>query len=187
VGSYNKLESVLEVPLEAAICTTCQETPGKVGDESCPVCEGSGKSKQERSVKLRGRIRNIVKCEFEDWLEYQARRRLFVMKDKLTPAEYDESFDKLQEGIASYTFAWNGKAFVSALSQLPGQVQLLMLLAKDADRLTGKPQDVTEVDLAKALRDDHPSSRMLVAAIRTAMDSSPNFLAPPIRGTAVDD
>lgn len=187
MGSYNKLEGICEVPLEAAICTTCQETPGKVGDEVCPVCEGSGRSKKERSVKLRGRLRNIVKCEFEDWLEYQARRRLFSMKDKLSAQEYDESFDKLQEGIAAYTFAWGGKAYAAALSQLPGQVQLLMLLAKDADRLTGKPQDVTETDLINAMRRDHPSAPMLAAALKSIMDASPNFLSPPIRGTADQD
>ena len=189
MGDFNKLEGLHEVPLEPLPCDTCRDTPGKVGaDEACPVCEGSGKSKKERSVKLRGRLRNIVKCEFEDWLEYQARRRLFVMKDRLTPAEYNESFDKLQEGIASYTFAWGGKAYVAALSQLPGQVQLLMLLAKDADRLTGKPQDVTEMELIRCMRRGNPSAPMLAAALKAVMDSSPNFLSPPMRGTeAVDD
>lgn len=188
MGDFNKLEGLHEVPLETLPCDTCRETQGKVGDEVCPVCEGSGKSKKERSVKLRGRLRNIVKCEFEDWLEYQARRRLFVMKDRLTPQEYSESFDKLQEGIAAYTFAWNGKAFQAAVSQLPGQVQLLMLLAKDADRITGKPQDVNEGELIRAMRQGTPTAPMLAAALKAIMDSSPNFLSPPMRGTeAVDD
>lgn len=187
MGSYNKLESVHEIPLGHDPCTTCQETPGKVGDEVCPVCEGSGQSKTVKTLKLRGRLRNIVKCEFEDWLELQARMRLHAMHGKIPQSYYDESMVALQKSIAAYTFAWGGDAYRAAVLQLPGRVQLLMLLAKDADRLTGKPQDITEQDIIDAMKDGSASSTMLAEALQQIIVASPNFLSPPIRGAETVD
>ena len=184
IGDYNKLEGVCEIPLGYVPCTTCQDTPGKVGDEVCPVCEGSGHGQQVKTLKLRGRLRNIVKCEFEDWLELQARMRLFSMHGKIPQEYYDESMLALQKSIASYTFAWGGDAYREAILQLPGRVQLLMLLVKDADRLTGKVQDITEIDLINAMKQDSPSAPMMSEALTTIIRATPNFLAPPIRGTA---
>lgn len=181
MADWNKIEGVHEIPVPGLPCPACEAT-GKVGDEVCPACEGSKLDKRERSLKLRARIRNKLKCEFEDWLEYQARRRLFDMRGKISQLEYDESMVALQKAIASYTFTWGGDAYGAAIQQLPGRVKLFMLLAEDADRLTGKKQDVTEMDIINWL-EDATILPLLSNALNDIIDASPNFRAAPVRGT----
>lgn len=161
-------------------CSTCSGTK-KVLDEDCPACESTGWDKKERSVKLRNRVRNWLKFQFEDWLEYQARSRLFRMKDKLEQGQYEEASDRLDKNIGAFTYAWQGDCYKEAVQQTPGRVKLFMLLIEDADRLTKEKQTWTESDVVDWLRDEKVAP-LLATALKSIMEASPNFYGPPVKG-----
>lgn len=145
----------------------------------------------ERSIKFRARVRNIVKAQFEDWIEYRARRRLFDMQEgenPLNPLEFKMSMQELTKSIASYTLAWNGDACNQALVQVPGMCKMYMLLMKDGDRLLEKsegpafrPQPYTESDILTWMNDE-VIGHLLADAFGEIRKASPNFHQPPVRG-----
>lgn len=118
MGDYNRIESNYEVPV-----------PGG-------------------SIFLRGRLTNRVKAQFEDWLEAQARKRVFAMREHLEPEEFRESMQAVVESCASGALSWGGAACQSALKQVPGVAKLLALLANDAKDIR---QSVDEAAILKIL------------------------------------
>ena len=197
MGNYNKIDGLLEVPLPGEKCQVCEGT-GKVSvaegeetkEQQCGQCSGTGEVGPKKSIKLRNRIRNKIKAEFEDWLEYHARRRVFDMRTKFTAEEFAEMIKSVTRECAAYTFAWGGEAWESSIKQLPGTVTMIKLLIDDADRLTREDnveyrgQNVTETKVMEWMN-DKVVGPMLAAVFHSIMDASPNFLSPPVRG--IDD
>jgi len=180
MGNYNQIDGIIEVPHDKG------------------------------TIKLKRRIRNKVKCDFEDWMELQARKRPYALKDKLQPEEYRESMDAVARLAASGGLNWGGPAMQAALAGLPGIVKLISLLAQDAgDRATESDiLHLMQTTEAIEKREDswvivsietgepisvHPTERDaknslkklpdLVGALNQIIESNKaNFLDPPVRG-----
>lgn len=186
MGDFNKIEGIYEVPIPGPPCPTCEGTgkvklEGDAEEKECITCNSLGFADVEKSLKLRSRVRNIVKVEYEDWLEYRLRRRVFDKRSTMDVAEFKESMDAVARQIGSYAASWGGETWDMSMKQIPGMVKFLLLLAKDADRLTNERQDVDEMTILKMLKDPKQAI-VLRGAIKEITDASPNFLAPPVKG-----
>ena len=180
MGDFNKIDGCYELPLPRDKCPPCDGS-GKDKDAECVHCRGDGCVGPELTIKLRGRVRNIVKALFEDWLEGQARRRVFDMRQTMNPQEFRESMDAVARGVGSYTFAWGGDAWAVSLGNIRGQAKYFYLLMQDADRLTNERQTYEEPDFIRWLK-SRDMAVMFADANKQIMDATPNFLAPPVRG-----
>ena len=143
MGDFNTMNGVVEVPLPDG-----------------------------KSLKLARFVKNKVKAKFEDWLETRARKRVFEVKDQLTPQEFKESMRAVTEAAASGSLSWGGDAWVSSLQQMPGIVEMARLLAESAGEKV-EPSQVHEYLLQGVPIGD---------VVREALTSTPNFLSPPVRG-----
>lgn len=152
MGDYNQIEGVYEVPVEGGTA---------------------------RSLFLRGRVTNRVKARYEDWLEAQARKRVFRLREELDLKEYQESQKAVATASGAGAFSWGGDAWKASLQQQPGMVKLIYLLAEDA-RQSHPEQKVTEADVL-ALLSDKKNSGDLGLAVQQILDTSPNFMSPPDR------
>ena len=196
MGAYNKIDGVCEVPLPGDPCVPCEGT-GKVtvaeGEETkeqpCGECGATG-YQTIKTIKLRNRIRGKVKADYEDWLEYEARRRPFDFKDQFTAEELNKMHSTVAAEVGARTYRWGGRAWESSITQLPGIIKIIKLLADDADRYFRKDdqryqgQHVTESQVMDMMR--HPvSSHVLGEAYAGILRATPNFQEPPVRG--IDD
>ena len=124
-----------------------------------------------------GRLTNRVKAQYEDWMEARARKRVFDLRASLDKQEFLESMQAVQEACASGSFSWGGDAWLSSLRQLPGRIKMIVLLANDE-----KVTESAVLGLAKLPE----IFSALASEVRALLESSPNFLYPPIRGNQSD-
>ncbi len=152
----------------------------------------------EGSVYLRAIVPPRVKGEFESWLEASARRNLFELRpggpapkdQQLEPDEYQESLQASVEASGAGTFRWGGAACLKAFQQIPGMMQMVILLSRSADRVMRIDQKLTEERILgwidNTAERGGPVWQGVIAAIKQILSSTPNFLAPPTRGTTQD-
>ena len=131
----------------------------------------------EKSLTMRAMCPWQVKADFESWLEYSARKRVFALRKKLWAQEYKESLRAVTEACGAGTFSWGGDAMNACLQQLPGICKLIVLLANDAD----PNQGVNESKIQGLMKDEHVAP-LLLGAYREVLQSDPNFLVPPTEG-----
>lgn len=149
MGDYNKIgEGVVEVP-----------TPGG-------------------SIRFAGQIKNRIKAKYENWLEAQARRRVFDLKSELTPEEYHESMQAVQEAVGAGTFRWGGAAMVASLKQIPGLTRMIVLLAEEVPQANGKKVDESMV---LDLMSNPEVAPVIASAFNAVIGATPNFLTTPKR------
>lgn len=151
-GDYNSIDSIMEVPLP----------------------DGS-------TLYVAGQITNWTKCRFEDWLEGQARKRPFDLRDQLTTQELKESLAAVVEASAARKLAWGGEAFRAALSDAAGVLKMLVLLTKDADRRMKKDQGMTMTKMLHLCADPAMKEVMTSVTQQVLKASQANFFDPPIR------
>ena len=156
MGDYNKLRGCIEVPTTNGPLYLCAQ------------------------------VSNDTKAKYEDWLEGRARRRPFELKQSgdIDDAEFKQSMRSVQEACAAGTFSWGGDAWMMSLGQFPGIISFASILAKDAEsgarEMNGSillPKDILERFFV-----DQASTECVSDAIREVTSSTPNFLAPPVRG-----
>lgn len=124
-----------------------------------------------------GRLTNRVKAQYEDWMEARARLRVFQLRASLDEKEFKESMQAVQEACASGAFSWGGDAWLASLKQVPGIVKLVCFLSEAA-------KDKADETKVLELMVDPQYAEGLVVAVREVLDSSSNFLVPPVRGMA---
>lgn len=169
MGSYNALDGVIEIPLPNG-----------------------------RAFRVSRQVTNRIKARYEDWLESRARKRVFRLRpdpksddpDLLTAEEYAESMEAAMEAATVGVFAWGGTAWLKSLNTVPGAVQLLWLLANEADRklpadqrLNLSPPDIVQIIEDPELRTMTPEGRptsVLLTAMKEVLTASPNFTLPPV-------
>lgn len=179
MGDYNKIDGVYEVPVKGG------------------------------PIYFKSRVTNRVKAAFEDWLEGQARRRVFDLRKTMSPDEFDASMSAVTTESGAGTFRWGGTAYEKAIVQLPGLVKLAALLADgvpdqkvDESRLLDL---MTEAEVVKegagwfiVYRDGskdgafeteeaakhNTSAYTIVQAVNQIRRADPNFFSPPNRAIA---
>jgi hypothetical protein len=145
---------------------------------------------------LRGNVPPRVKAEFESWMEGYARKRVFHLRpggtapedEQLQPDEYKDSLRGVTEAVGAGTFRWGGDACLQAINQIPGITRLIVLLSRSADRVMKIDQKLTEeivLGWIDPQGEKGGATWMLVCdVVKEVLESSPNFLAPPMTGAA---
>lgn len=144
MGDYNKIaEGVLEIPTKGG------------------------------PVRLSRQVNNRVKGLFEDWLESNARRRCFRLRQQLGEEVYAESMQHITTSAAAGLFRWGAAAMQAALKDVPGLVKMIELLCKEAGQ-----HDMTPDRIIVILKDD-VDRQVLMDALKEVFSSDPNFQTPP--------
>jgi len=151
-GDYSRIDGVYEVPI-----------PGG-------------------SLHLVNRIANSTKAAFEDWLEGQARKRVFQIRGQLEPQEFKESMRAVAEASGAGSFSWLGDAWLAAMNQVPGVVKMVCLLANHPKAKERNGKAIDESYILALAQADKKTLHVLSEAIKEIGESDPNFTHPPTRG-----
>jgi hypothetical protein len=143
MGDYNILDGVLTVPTKGG------------------------------ELRIKRQIPPAVKAAFEDWLELTARRRVYHLRKELGETEYVANMEFVQTCSAAGKYRWGGEAMRSALGDLPGAVQLIVLLCHEAGQ-----RDVTPSQVLRIMADESDRA-ILLNALKEVTTSSANFMEPP--------
>lgn len=143
MGDYNRLEGVLTIPTSHG------------------------------EVRMKRQIVPAVKAAFEDWLELSARKRISELRKKLGEEAYVENMMNVNTLSAAGKLRWGGEAWRMAIQDVPGVVQLVVLLCHETGQLDMTANTVMQIMNNKA------DGAVLVAAVKEVMDGDPNFLSPP--------
>lgn len=146
-------------------------------------------------LRLARQYTNAMKAEYEDWLEAQARRRIFRLRSQglLDEAEYRASLGAVISRSAAGAFAWgSGDIWAESLASAAGIAKIVSQLAAEADRrLRNDPshrQQVLTVEAACNLltspsltytTEGGEQRNTLVDAVKEVITATPNFISRP--------
>lgn len=159
MGDFNALEGVIAIPIS-----------------------------ETETFDMWGQVPGRVKAKFEDWMELRARRRPFRFRSEFTGPEYREMQDAVARTVGSGQFRWCGDAFWAAIQSGPGVMALAWMLAEHAWHVRGgmsvegKPLPQPTIDGVAALMKDEKTREDITSAVKSVLDATPNFLAPPSPG-----
>ena len=149
-------------------------------------------------IYLRSHIPPRIKAEFETWMEGYARRRVFDLRpggpappdQQMDAEEHQASLDNVTELVGAGKFRWGAKACREALGDIPGIVQMVVLLSQSADRRMNLKQGLTQEKVLNWLDMDSPNGgptwMQVGAVIKQIIKDTPNFMSPPTRGMTAD-
>lgn len=141
-----------------------------------------------REVYLAGSVPQGLKVDFVDWMEARARKRIFQLRKKgeLEEDEYKESLRSVNESVAANLLGWGTDAWEASFRSMPGQIKMFALLARWAEPYPdGRPRNDPCPDESGflALYQDKDVAIQLGEALQRILNSSPNFIEPPMEGT----
>lgn len=137
----------------------------------------------DRTLYINSQVTGDVKSAYQSWLTGRPRRRVFDMKreGKLDDDEFKQALHSINIDDAACIFEWGGEGWRESLKQFPGIVKMITLLANDID-LKKYPQSVSEMDVWGWIG-DKDIQEVLIASFVEVMNTSPNFLCPPMEQT----